>query len=411
MSELPINLEAEIIKASKDLSDLKRDGWSVRVVDCCLLVSNIPYLSEDGTCKMGTFGCSLNLAGYKTCPPSCHKMYWIGDCPHDAKQMSLKEELVVGGVPEFNIAGDLHFDFAFSQKPISEKGNRNYFDFKEKVEVYADIVSQPVKELGIETKNVDGHSIEIAALIPQKDSHRYFEYDDANAIRAGITSVGAKLRTEKIAIVGLGGTGSYILDQVSKCQVKEIHLYDDDIVENHNAFRMPGAMSFDELLQIPHKVNYWAEVYGKVHRGIKPHAEAITDSNVASLMNMDFVFLAMDSNNENKPLIVTELEKCGKDFIDTGIGIDLENDKITGLIRTTPRIGDRSVESLPKECLGGINDDNHLYGGNIQICELNALNAIIAVIEWKKSKGFYDSLEEQEPSLFDVETGTMVTTQ
>ena len=32
----------------------------------------------------------------------------------------------------------------------------------------------------------------------------------------------------KVAVIGLGGTGSYLLDALAKCPVAEIHLYDDD---------------------------------------------------------------------------------------------------------------------------------------------------------------------------------------
>ena len=52
---------------------------------------------------------------------------------------------------------------------------------------------------------------------------------------------------KKIIILGLGGTGSYILDLVAKTPVKEIHLYDGDTFYQHNAFRSPGAPSSDEL--------------------------------------------------------------------------------------------------------------------------------------------------------------------
>ncbi|WP_318271316.1 ThiF family adenylyltransferase [Sphingobacterium cellulitidis] len=46
-----------------------------------------------------------------------------------------------------------------------------------------------------------------------------------------------KLERQKIAIIGLGGTGAYILDMVAKTPVKEIHLFDGDSFDQHNAFR------------------------------------------------------------------------------------------------------------------------------------------------------------------------------
>jgi hypothetical protein len=43
-------------------------------------------------------------------------------------------------------------------------------------------------------------------------------------------------RCHRIAIVGVGGSGSYILDQVAKTWVDRIDLFDGDVFENHNAF-------------------------------------------------------------------------------------------------------------------------------------------------------------------------------
>jgi len=54
------------------------------------------------------------------------------------------------------------------------------------------------------------------------------------------TEITRRLELEKVAIIGLGGTGSYILDLVAKTPVKEIHLFDADALLNHNAFRHPA---------------------------------------------------------------------------------------------------------------------------------------------------------------------------
>ena len=69
-----------------------------------------------------------------------------------------------------------------------------------------------------------------------------FNYIDTASSRAEIDVVTAKLaKLKRIAIVGLGGTGSYVLDLVAKTPVWEIHLYDGDAFLQHNAFRSPGA--------------------------------------------------------------------------------------------------------------------------------------------------------------------------
>lgn len=59
---------------------------------------------------------------------------------------------------------------------------------------------------------------------------RVFCYPDTATTRAGIGAATAKLMTERVAIIGLGGTGSYILDLLAKVPIGEIHLFDPDIV-------------------------------------------------------------------------------------------------------------------------------------------------------------------------------------
>ena len=90
-----------------------------------------------------------------------------------------------------------------------------------------------------------------------------------------------------MAIVGLGGTGSYILDYVAKTPVKEIHLFDGDEFLNHNAFRAPGQND-EELRSKLKKVHYLQSRYVTMRRGIVPHDFFITAETVEHLRGMDF---------------------------------------------------------------------------------------------------------------------------
>ena len=108
-----------------------------------------------------------------------------------------------------------------------------------------------------------------------------FEYVDTASGRAGIGAVSGRLAGAMIAIVGLGGTGSYILDLVAKCPVDEIHLFDGDKFSTHNAFRAPGAASLDDLrLGLP-KVEYLKAVFSRMKRKIVAHPYYLTVDNVA----------------------------------------------------------------------------------------------------------------------------------
>lgn len=48
-------------------------------------------------------------------------------------------------------------------------------------------------------------------------------------------------------------------------------------------------------------------------------------------------------------------------------------------------------------------EDNNEYSRNIQIADLNALNAALAVIKWKKIFGFYGDLEHEHFSTYDID--------
>ncbi len=117
----------------------------------------------------------------------------------------------------------------------------NYYD---KVTQYVTILSGYAQKIepGVTAKR-------FRPVAADGDEETVFKYIDTASTRAEIGAVTAKLATvKKIAIVGLGGTGSYVLDLVAKTPVREIHLFDGDDFLQHNAFRSPGAPSLEELV-------------------------------------------------------------------------------------------------------------------------------------------------------------------
>ena len=84
----------------------------------------------------------------------------------------------------------------------------------------------------------------------------------------------------KVAIIGLGGTGSYVLDLVAKTPVREIHTFDGDYYLQHNAFRSPGAPSVQNLRKRFNKVDYYAELYGAMRKNIVPYAVHLEPANL-----------------------------------------------------------------------------------------------------------------------------------
>lgn len=81
--------------------------------------------------------------------------------------------------------------------------------------------------------------------------------------RAGVSGLSDRLEGGSVAIIGLGGTGSYVLDLVSKTPVAAIHLFDDDLFLQHKAFRAPGAGAGEDITARRTKVDHFANVYSR----------------------------------------------------------------------------------------------------------------------------------------------------
>jgi len=225
-------------------------------------------------------------------------------------------------------------------------------------------------------------------IVPTEEGASVFRYLDTATSRSGTGALNDRFSTQRIGIVGLGGTGSYVLDLVAKTCVPEIHLFDGDLFSQHNAFRAPGAASIDELQAKPSKVEYLAALYGKMRRGIHVHDHAIDEGTVSKLHDLDFVFICMDSGNAKK-VVVTSLLGADIPFVEVGMGIVRGDNFLMGLMRVTA--GTSAVKDTILEKINFSEGDMHEndYATNIQIAELNAMNAALAVIRWKKLYGFY----------------------
>jgi hypothetical protein len=137
-----------------------------------------------------------------------------------------------------------------------------------------------------------------------------------------------------------------------------------------------------------------------MHRGIVDHPCYIDAANVEQLREMDFVFLC----GGPKKLLVDNLEAFGIPFVDVGMSIFVTDDSLGGILRvtsSTPAQRDhvRANNRIPFSTGDGKND----YDRNIQIADLNALNATLAVIKWKKIFGFYLDLEREHHTTYTID--------
>lgn len=239
------------------------------------------------------------------------------------------------------------------------------------------------------------------------DEDPVFNYPDTASTRAGIGAATERLSTLRgVHIIGAGGTGSYVLDMLAKTPIGAIHLYDGDDLLNHNAFRSPGAPSLDELRMKPKKVDHLAAIYSRMRKGIVSHPIFIGQKELPLLADADFVFICIDVG-ATKRLILDFLIERGIPFIDVGMGIQLLDGSLGGVIRTT-LVTPKVKSHMASRISFGDADVGNDYAQNIQVADLNALNAALAVIKWKKWAGFYRDLECEHNSSYVLDTNTLI---
>lgn len=232
-----------------------------------------------------------------------------------------------------------------------------------------------------------------------------FKYSDTASSYYDIVAVSDKLALQAVAIVGLGGTGSYILDLVAKTYVKSIHLYDDDQFEIRNAFRSPGATSPQVLAEKPSKAEHFRDVYSVMRNNICAHGN-IDELTIEGLRNMDFVFLAAELG-PLRMYVAEKLEEFGVPFIDVGLEVKKSDDTLRGVLRVTTSV--EKSRAIAKSRLPAPREiDEDKYSERIQIADLNALNAALAVIKWKKIFGFYDDYENEHNSKYLINNNCII---
>jgi len=203
---------------------------------------------------------------------------------------------------------------------------------------------------------------------------------------------------KRVAIVGLGGTGSYILDFVARTHLAEIALFDDDKVHLHTIFRIPGFIhrAIGEL-----KVEVLSKHYGQWHANITPVPERLTEANIERLRGYDFVFIAVD-HGPARLFIADWLSGQSIPFVDCGMGLNRVTDGLNGVVRITGV--DRAAYDATARTMflpGGdpVEDEYRRQG---QIAELNALNAALAVVRFKQHFKLYDRVDHSASIIFET---------
>ena len=215
---------------------------------------------------------------------------------------------------------------------------------------------------------------------------------------------GGRLPRERVAIVGVGGTGSHILDFVSRMPVAEIHLFDGDDLSPENTTRSPGLVDITPARgQTSNKAELHAARYASLHPNIQAFADYVDDTNVDRLARYTTVFLSIDGGKIKRRI----LELCighGIVLVNVGMGVlKGQDDRLTGLLGVTMCLPD--AHDHVHQCFGL--DDPVQLDDNHQTIELNALNAALAVIRWKQLLGVYADNSRMLDTCYSIANNTL----
>jgi hypothetical protein len=391
-------MSERLISRNADVRRLRDEGYEVALVAGHLIVTHVPYVDRSRQVRYGTLISELTLSGDVIGTPGTHVVYFAGEAPCDHLGVPLSK-VTLDNQPPHPVTKDLTAAFTFSSKPTPSGVYANYYD---KMTSYVAILASEAEALD------PSATARTYRPVVSDEPDEVFCYLDTNSSRAGIAVAADVLAVPRLAVVGLGGTGSYILDYLAKTPVREIHLFDGDLYLQHNAFRSPGAATLDQLQARAHKVDHLAATYSAMRRGIVAHPYGITDTNVVELDAMSFVFLAVDDGAAKK-IIVDHLNAAGVPFVDVGMGLYEVDGRLAGIVRTTLIVGSGEQRAAACESISfGSGDGNDVYDRNIQIAELNALNAAHAVIAWKRHLGFYNDLANKPLSTYVIDTNSLI---
>jgi len=386
-------MSRRLIARNPDLLKLQNEGYDIAVQGGYLLVRDVPYVNASRAVRVGTLISTLELSGDVTVKPTEHMAHWTGEhpCHHDGRRISAFQH----PNPPQDFGGGIRADFGFSAKA-------DYRDYHHKMTTYLGRIVAEAQVLD------PAATAQTYPPIAAEEASSVFVYEDTASSRAKIGAQNEKFAGKKVGIIGLGGSGSYVLDLAAKTHVAEIHLFDGDVLLQHNAFRAPGAATLEQLRARPKKVAYFAEMYSAMRRGIVAHDMYLDEGNVSALAELDFVFICMDKGAA-KRVIVRWLEAQGIPFVEVGMGVLRGEDGLLGgIVRvttSTPQNRADAAQHISFSEDDGIVDE---YATNIQIADLNALTASLAVGRWKRLWGFYRDARQEYYCGYSIASGEIV---
>lgn len=370
----------KLVNHNEDIRRLIEKGYAVGFDSNYLIVRDILYLDDKLEQQVGAIVTKLVFTDPDHVVQEDHQIFFAGSHPHNIDGSQIAN--LGGGATTLALsdaASDVVVQRQFSNKPRVNGQMVPFIDFFAKIESYVGIISGPAIAR-------HGGTVLTFRSVEKVADDSVFKIHDTLTSRAEITDLATKFKNEIVAIIGLGGTGAYLLDYLVKTPVKEIRGFDVDPFHIHNAFRSPGRFENAEFKRS--KADMYQARYENFRHGLKLTAKFVDASCVDDLEGVTFAFVCVDKGSSRAGIFDLLMAKKIP-FIDVGMGLSRKNGPISGMMRATYYSAEQAqhVRNMALAPLADQPDD--VYKTNIQISELNALNAAIAMIRYKQLKGFY----------------------
>ena len=191
-----------------------------------------------------------------------------------------------------------------------------------------------------------------------------------------------RIESTTIGVVGLGGGGSHIVQQLAHIGFKNYVIFDDDVISTTNLNRLVGARRSDVENQVQ-KTAIASRVIRGLVSGAKISCHGRWQNAAECIRGCDIVFGCLDGFNERRELEVA----CRRyliPYIDIGMDVRIVGDD-------PPRMYGQVILSMPGEtcmaCVGFLSEENltaeaEAYGhagGQPQVVWANGLLASSAV--------------------------------
>jgi molybdopterin/thiamine biosynthesis adenylyltransferase len=199
------------------------------------------------------------------------------------------------------------------------------------------------------------------------------------------------LESLKVGIVGVGGTGSLVAEQLVRAGVRDLHLIDNDDLEASNLSRTFGATKRDVNR---HKVDVLAKYLHKISGSTisTDLRSAIKQSVLMTLRDLDLAFSCVD-NDRTRALLSRFAHQYLIPVVDLGTRLDARQGHITaaagrvsilgnGLacLRCSNHINSERIraESMPRAERNVLQQEGYVMGIDDPVPAVVSLNTVIA---------------------------------